>query len=819
MTIFADRVQSRWDGRVSGRQQLYVLLRLVLLACWGGAGGLFLYGQSPATLPPTQPWEAHWISHPTASLLDYGVFLFRKKIALSAVPDSFPVHVSADSRYRLWVNGARVAEGPAKGDLRNWRYETLDLSPYLDSGQNLLAAEVWNFGPERPVAQISAKTAFLMQGGDSLTQMVNTGPAWKVWQNQAYSPIPLSEARLRAYLVVGAGEKVAGNAYPWNWQDADFSDAAWPEARRLSRAFPKGTGTGTPWMLVPRTIPFMKRETIRWDKVRETDFSSLSDTFLQGVAPLVLPPDTTVTAILDHGHLTTAYPILWVSGGQDARIQLTYAESLSSPGEGAPHLRKGHRDEIEGKAMFGYRDEFYPDGGKNRRFSPLWYRTYRYVEIQLSTGSDSLWVHDLLAEESHYPFEEKASFHSKGKKFQDIWEVGWRTARLCAHETYVDCPYYEQLQYVGDTRIQALISLYVSGDDRLMRKAILDFDLSRSAEGLVQSRYPSSVEQYIPPYALFWISMVHDYWMHRPDSAFVQQCLPGMRAVLSWYRGYMGESGMLERHPWWNFVDWAWPWDPEQSVGGVPPLAEGRSSILSLQLAYVLGQATELEAALGDADRSRDYGAWQTQLSQFTFHHCWDIPKGYMADNPTKNSVSQHANVLAILTDAIPPFQQADLMEKILADTSMTPCTFYYQFYLHRALVKTGLGDRYIDRLKPWRDMLDMGLTTFAEKPEPTRSDCHAWSASPNYELLATIAGITPAKPGFKEVRIAPHLGKLKEVKAHMPHPQGTIRVELYRRGKKGISGYVELPQGVTGEFSYRGYRKTLKAGRQRVFF
>src|SRR5690606_36146495 len=114
---------------------------------------------------------------------------------------------------------------------------------------------------------------------------------------------------------------------------------------------------------------------------------------------------------------------------------------------------------------------------------------------------------------------------SNDEQLRRIWEVGWRTARLCAQETYVDCPYYEQLQYVGDTRIQALISLYVSGDDRLMRKAIRLFNWSSNYEGITASRYPTRINQYIPPFSLYWINMVHDYWMHRPDSVFVKEQL------------------------------------------------------------------------------------------------------------------------------------------------------------------------------------------------------------------------------------------------------------------------------------------------------
>ena len=99
----------------------------------------------------------------------------------------------------------------------------------------------------------------------------------------------------------------------------------------------------------------------------------------------------------------------------------------------------------------------------------------------------------------------------------DIFQIGWRTARLCAVDTYMDCPYYEQLQYIGDTRIQALISYYNSGDDRLARHAIDMMSFSRLPEGITQSRYPTNNIQIIPPFSLLWIGMVSDYYKYTLD--------------------------------------------------------------------------------------------------------------------------------------------------------------------------------------------------------------------------------------------------------------------------------------------------------------
>jgi len=191
----------------------------------------------------------------------------------------------------------------------------------------------------------------------------------------------------------------------------------------------------------------------------------------------------------------------------------------------------------------------------------------------------------------------------------------------------------------------------------------------------------------------------------------------------------------------------------------------------------------------------------------------------YFSDTPEKKDFSQHVNILAVLTGCVSPSEQKKLIVRVAGDQSLIQCTYFFRFYLTQAMKMAGVADRYTDQLKPWRDMLDLGLTTFAEKPEPVRSDCHAWSASPNYDFLATVCGIEPGEPGFRSVKIQPNMGKLQWIDGKMPHPGGDIIVKLKRRGSSGIEGEVILPPGLKGVLIWEGKSSGLKAGANNIIY
>jgi len=773
-------------------------------------------GLKPNPRWQTDYWKARWIAHPTAPSRSYGVYHFRKTIELAQKPSRFVVNVSGDNRYRLFVNGKAVVSGPARSDLQNWNYETVDLAPYLNKGKNTLAAQVAYMADQAPFAQMSYQLGFIVQGDGDAEQVANTDASWKVHQNVAYSPVVNDIPKLQTYIVIGAGDRVEAANYPWGWETPEFNDSAWPAAKPLNwQAKPRGLGTDGNWQLVPRTIPLMEETPLRLKAVRRSEGVDVDDDFLTGTNSVTIPRNSKAVILCDQGYLTNAYPELTVSRGKDAVITLAYAEAMVDA-----KRQKGNRDQVEGRKLIGFEDQFVADGDNKQRrtFRPLLFRTYRYLQLTVETKGEPLVIHDLTGQFTGYPFAEKARFATSDASLKDIWTVGWRTARLCAGETYYDCPYYEQFQYTGDTRIQSLISLYVSGDDRLMRKAIADFDHSRFNDGLTQSRYPSADFQVIPPFSLYWVCMVHDYWMHRPDDAFVQSMLPGITSVLTWHEKRLAPNGLNGPLEWWNFVDWS-KWEaPDEVAGGVPKGArKGGSAILTLQQVYTLQRASQLFYQYGKNEQGEHYRALAQRTAKSVYERCWNASRGLMADTPDKTTYSQHVNIWAVLTDAVPASQQKAVIQKVIANTDLVQATFYFKFYLFQALKKTGLGDQFLPQLKPWRDMLATGLTTFAENPEPTRSDCHAWSASPNYEFLSTVCGINPATPGFSSVVIAPYLGDLQFAEGTMPHPAGEIAVRFEKTPTGGLKGTINLPEGLTGTLKWKTRTVALKGGRQEV--
>lgn len=769
--------------------------------------------QSPVPVNPVllrKSWPARWISHPANDRSDLAVFHFRKEISLQSVPDSLWIHVSADSRYRLYVNGTWVSHGPAAADLRHWQFETLNIAPFLKAGKNYVTAEVWNSGGRRAMAHLSYETGLIIQE-DNLEKSygLNTDSSWLSCRNEGYNAV----ASWSRGTDIGPAEMVDFSKYTADWNAVDLvSKDTWKAATEGSHGQTKWSVFNQPGrFLVPRAIPPMRMEPIRFATIRKSSGLVVKENSLQKKSTFIIPANTKVEWLIDQKVLTNAYPVLLLNKGKNAVVHLAYAEALYDEAN-----QKGQRDEIEGRRFRGFQDGLIASGNPIS-YTPLWYRTFRYLKLSVQTKDQPLEVTDFHAIRAEYPFDYNASFKASDSILDTMLTVGWRTAKLCAMETYMDCPYYERLQYIGDTRIQGLVSLYNSGDDRLLRQALQQFDNSRMAEGITLSRYPTNYDQQIPPFSLWWIGMVHDYWMYRGDEQFIRSMLPGVRQVITFFETYQQADGSLGEMPYWNFTDWS---NNKGWNFGVPPKGQaGGSAMMDLQLLWAYQVAASLEKELGVPAIDTKYQEKISQLKATIKKKYWSEQKGLFADVDTRDLYSQHTNVLAILTDLVSEKQSRKLMDRVLSDKSLAQTTIYFRYYQMLALKKVGYADRYLDQLDVWRDHIKSGLSTWAEisDTKTTRSDCHAWGASPNIELYRIVLGIETDGPGFSKVKIEPALGKLSNASGTIPHPKGPLSVSYRQNGKKW-NIEIQLPADVSGNFVWKDKSYPISGNKKNMF-
>ncbi|MHB9134753.1 MAG: alpha-L-rhamnosidase-related protein [Armatimonadota bacterium] len=766
--------------------------------------------------PQFGDWPASWVDHPVRPLDAPSVALFRLGFTAEKAA-TVRLHVSADNRYRLYLDGQPVGTGPERGDPQHWRYESYEIE--LTAGEHTLVAQNWWLADQAPFAQMSVRSGFLLAAEGEWQETLSTGIApWEATLMEGFG----FESPGVAW-GTGAKVRIDGAAYPWGWENGDIGE--WQPVVTLVPGMSAVWKNEIPpyWLLTPATLPPMLADeqqvgTLRYLADGENPYpvnasrqiigeTGAWQAWLAGQGTVTIPPHTTRTVVIDLENYFCAYPNLQVSGGAGAEVRLNWAEGLFEQPEGKT---KGNRDEIEGKYFLGVGDTFLPDGGNQRTFSTLWWEAGRYLELTVITAEAPLTLDSLTLTETHYPLEMEGEFHSEDERLEEVIPIGVRALQMCSHETYMDCPYYEQLMYIGDTRLEVLTTYAITADDRLPRKALTSFDASRRLSGLTQSRFPSRVCQIIPPFSLWWVCMVHDYWLWRDDPAFVQELMPGVRAVNEYYRTLLGPDSVLNAPNGWNFTDWVKDplWD-----AGVPADGEfGLSSIFNLQYALTLTYKAELEEFFGEQEMAARDRRTAAEVVNAVLRYFWDEERGLIADDRSFTRFSEHAQCLAILTGLLPEEALMSVADGLLDDPDLARTTIYFSYYLFETLYLLGRGDRILEEMELWYDLKSQGFKTTFEEPEPTRSDCHAWGAHPIHHYYASLLGIRPDGPGFRRVRIDPQLGTLAWAKGTLPHPAGQVQVSLQQEGDR-LRGQVLLPPGVTGIVQWNGLEEELQPG------
>lgn len=770
-------------------------------------------------------WPVHWLKPPMGSAVPF-MAMYRLKLNLNDAL-STQIMVTADERYEFYVDGELIGRGSERGDLEHWYIESYQLD--LQPGDHTIAARVWALGDKAPLAQFSCWPGFLLACEPAYHKLLATGHAnWQVKPLTGYaftSPtyafgvgwnVELHGASMQSDEQLFAGD---------DWQPAAAGAGA-IDYRRVSR----GDHVAK---LRPARLPAMVSQDITGMKVRfaqQVDSRELEDQSIEVLNhdaafaeqfqasldkghPLEIPAGERWRCIVDLGNYYCAYTQCRAQG-KGGYIRLLWAETLYLSPEIKHDRNKGNRDEIDGKYFTGIGDIFHMTG-ESRSFRPMWWQAGRYVEVLLESGDEPLVVESLTFEETRYPLEDESQFESDDARISQIWPVMFRTLQMCSHETYMDCPYYEQLMYVGDTRMEVLTTYVTSHDHSLPEKAIDLFAASRRLSGLTTSRYPCRGEQIIPGFSLWWIGMVYDFvlWTGRTDR--LADWMPIVHGVLDAFTNLINEQNIIKAPLGWNYMDWVD--SPDWQRGLHPGGMTEPSGLYLWQFIYTLKLASALERLRGCEDLAKHNDTLASRLAEGATRAYFDQSRGLYADTLNHQSFSEHTNCLALLSGCLPEqVDSGDLAARLFNDPGLHRTTIYFSHYLFETAYLCNRTDIIRDRLSLWYDHIDKGMRTTIEAPEPTRSDCHAWGAHPIYHSFASLAGIRPCKLGSSEVIIQPRPADLKQLRGSLPYRGSEIAFD-FTFGDKTLAGHVAMPPDVTGQLIWGDAASALKSGRQQL--
>jgi alpha-L-rhamnosidase len=418
--------------------------------------------------------------------------------------------------------------------------------------------------------------------------------------------------------------------------------------------------------------------------------------------------------------------------------------------------------------------------GRQRYLSPI-RRGFRYLMVTVREAAAPVRLYGVTCMQSSYPTAETGSFQCSDALLNDIWQISQHTTKLCMEDTFVDCPAYEQVFWVGDSRNEALISNYLYGVNDIVKRCLRLVPGSADMTPLLVNQVPSGWSSVIPNWTFFWVIACHEYYLQTADRDFAREMYGPIQETVRHYLHKLDENGLLDIQGW-NFLDWS-------------PIDQPNDGIVAHQnmfLVQTLRTAAELALLADDEQGASWFGAEADKLNGAINAHLWDETNAaYLdcihADGARSQVRSMQTQVVAMLTGVA----EGERAVRLAAYMQEPPSGFvqigspFMSFFYYEALAKQGSAQRIVDDIRHYYGiMIDNGATTcwemypnFAENRADdhflTRSHCHAWSSAPAYFLGRELLGVRALTPGWTEVEIAPALCDLAWAKGSVPHPAG----------------------------------------------
>lgn len=270
-----------------------------------------------------------------------------------------------------------------------------------------------------------------------------------------------------------------------------------------------------------------------------------------------------------------------------------------------------------------------------------------------------------------YPLPVESTVDSSTPWVKQLGDICLRTLQNCMLETYMDCPYYEQLQFIMDTRLQMLFTYAVSYDTQLAQKALLDFHCGMRPEGLLPGKTPTAYCQIISTFSLHYVYALWEYVAHTGDLALARRYRPDIDPILDYYDSKRDETGLVGKIGPWAFMDWQDDW--KASSGVSPAYFEGPSTIINLMYAWALACGAKLCEGTSRPRTALEYRQRRDEILEKIQALCFDEAAEILREGPNCRQFTRHAQAWAVINGLFTPAQSRTALKNALA---CPPCSF-----------------------------------------------------------------------------------------------------------------------------------------------
>ncbi len=716
--------------------------------------------------------------------------VFRKTFSAADV-SAAKLHIFADARYVLWINGRYVSRGPCRFDPDGPEYDTHDVTSYLSSGCNTLAVMVMSFptaistNSGKMIRHAPGLTALLTTGTGASAVSVGTDATWK-WKTG-----------LR-YKAPGIGWGIINDSVDARLDDGDWTQAAYVDTAWTAAATIAGTQWGT---LRARSTPLLM----------EQDVAAQGGTF-----PLVLSNSNAFYFTLPRmvqGYLE----IDAESAAAGSSIKIEVGE-------------KGSATTIS--STYGSAFNFTANAGRTKCFNTD-SMGFRYVKVTSTSGTMTL--HGLRVVDRRYPYVDAGSFNSSDAWLNDLWGRAVHTIRMCSDDGYMDCTLRERAEWLGDAAVVeypasrvALAGPAVTGqplrsDSGLMKNLIRHVAQSANQfnDGRLKAHAPSDrndIHGYIEDYSCLWVQTVRQVYENTGDLDLVNEVWAPLAAQMQWFLDRRSAArGLVYAREFVIF---------DNPLRYVP--CEGAT--LNAFVYRALLDAAILGDAIGKTTEAAGYRAAAATLQTNFNTYLWDATNGtYIGGLDVNGNVvsknnsgtafsptsTAHAAMITLDRGIVPSNRVASVRQYFLGKYASAVTYPYTAFWALENLYDMDDPVRDAEALSyirtKWTTMMNVTDTGTLTESFGGGEPCHNFGASAAYFLSAYVLGVRmdgPASAG--KIIIEPRLGNLTSAQGNVVTELGVVPIAWSVSGGSfnldftvptGATATVRVPQIIVGTF------------------